>query len=341
MTSLDVNALLQEIDGSAPCGANLEYDPAFLELELNVQGKPEVQYGTTITPPVPPDWKIIKQEALALLNRSRDLRVATPLVRSLLALHGIPGLSDGLALIDRLLDERWDSVHPQLDPDDGLDPTLRINSIAALADRASVLQELMEAEFITLPGLGALSLRQLDYASGELATPKGQTALALSSIEAALADVNPSSLKSAMLALERGAESARRIEASVVRRAGAAQALNLEPLIGALQRMYGMLERHARRETALVPTRVEPRTDAPALVEAPAAASGVITNRAEVVRMLERILAYYQQHEPSSPIPMLLERAKRLAPKNFLEIMEDLAPDSINQLLVIRGRQQT
>jgi type VI secretion system protein ImpA len=36
---------------------------------------------------------------------------------------------------------------------------------------------------------------------------------------------------------------------------------------------------------------------------------------------------------------MLLERAKRLAPMSFMEVMENLAPDSMQQLYVIRGPQ--
>ena len=55
--------------------------------------------------------------------------------------------------------------------------------------------------------------------------------------------------------------------------------------------------------------------------------------------MLDKILAYYQRHEPSSPVPMLLERAKRLTPKSFFEIMEALAPDSMDRLMLIRGPQ--
>ena len=62
-----------------------------------------------------------------------------------------------------------------------------------------------------------------------------------------------------------------------------------------------------------------------------------MTSRADVVRMLDKINQYYQQYEPSSPVPLLLERAKRLVPKNFFEIMEDLAPDGLTQLLVVSG----
>ena len=33
--------------------------------------------------------------------------------------------------------------------------------------------------------------------------------------------------------------------------------------------------------------------------------------------------------EPSSPIPLLLERAKRLVSKDFLEVLADIAPDAL------------
>jgi type VI secretion system protein ImpA len=341
MGIVDVDGLLRELDPAAPCGVNLEYDPAFLELEQNVQGKPEVQYGDTITPAVPPEWKLVKKQALELLERSHDLRIVLPLVRALLVLHGIAGLADGLRLIERLLEERWDSLHPQLDPDDGNDPTLRINSIATLADRASVLRDLGDAAFIHLPGLGPLTLRQLDYASGEVPPPAGQTALAMSTVEAALRDVAPDVLEGATAALAQAHDSVVQIEVILVRQVGSAQALSLDGLTRPLRRMRDLLQRHAQAEDApAAPVEGAPaEPGAPAASGAPAPISGEINSRADVVRMLDKILAYYQRHEPSSPVPMLLERAKRLAPKSFLEIMEDLAPDSINQLLVIRGPQ--
>src|SRR5690242_21313615 len=35
--------------------------------------------------------------------------------------------------------------------------------------------------------------------------------------------------------------------------------------------------------------------------------------------------------EPSSPIPLLLERAKRLVAKDFLEVLAELAPDALGR----------
>jgi type VI secretion system protein ImpA len=42
-------------------------------------------------------------------------------------------------------------------------------------------------------------------------------------------------------------------------------------------------------------------------------------------------------NEPASPVPLLLKRALRLVEKNFFEIMQDLAPDSVAQIKLISG----
>jgi type VI secretion system protein ImpA len=345
MSIVDVDVLLQEVEAGMPCGPNLEYDPLFLELEQNALGKPEVQYGSTIVPAVPPDWKLVKKQAFELLGRSRDLRVAMLLLRALLALHAIPGFAAGIRLIERLADERWDSVHPQLDPDDGNDPTLRINSLATLVDAGAIVRELKDTAFIQLPILGPLSVRVLEVSSGEVPPGAGQSVIAQGSIDAALGDVRPEALLEAASAVTQAHDSAVNLEAVLVRQVGAANALDLGILKRQLRRMREVLAPHLPQTEELETMPDDAATaeaagqDAAARPAAPAAApiTGEINSRADVVRMLDKILAYYQRNEPSSPVPMLIERAKRLAPKNFFEIMEELAPESVNQLKILRG----
>ena len=343
MSIVDVDVLLEDLEEATPCGPNLEYDPAFMELEQTALGKPEVQYGDTIVPAVPPEWKQVKKQALDLLARSRDLRVAMPLVRALLALHAMPGFADGVRLLERLVEERWDSVHPELDPDDDNDPTLRINSLTQLTDPATILRDLRETAFVMLPGLGPLTLRVLDQASGDAPVPEGQSALTSESIEAALADVSDDAMQAATAAVNGALESVVNLEAALVRHVGSAQALNLDALTRQLRRMADLLASRAQAAPDVAP-------DAPLDVDggpeqgaaaAPRAAAitGDVASRADVIRMIDKILAYYQRYEPSSPVPMLLERAKRLAPMSFMEVMENLAPDSLQQLYVIRGPQ--
>jgi type VI secretion system protein ImpA len=344
MSIVDVDVLLEDLEEAAPCGPNFEYDAAFLELEQSALGKPEVQYGDTIVPAAPPEWKHVKKQALDLLARTRDLRVAMPLVRALLALHAMPGFADGVRLLERLVGERWDTVHPQLDPDDGNDPLLRINSLAQLTDPATVLLELRETAFVMLPGLGPLTLRVLEQANGEAPVPDGQTALAQESIDAALADVSDEAMEVATNAVTGALESVTNLEATLAHHVGSTQSLDL-----------GALARPLRRMATLLASRAQAAQDVPAAAPADgdgaleqggaagatraAAITGDVASRADVIRMIDKILAYYQRHEPSSPVPMLLERAKLLAPMSFMEVMENLAPDSLQQLHVIRGPQ--
>jgi type VI secretion system protein ImpA len=346
MADFDIEKLMLEVDPAAPCGPNLEYDPAFVALEQAVLGKQEVQYGKTISAAEPPDWKAIRRSAGELLARSRDLRLVVHLLRANLSLHGIDGLTEGVRLIERLLEERWDSVHPQLDADDGMDPMLRINTLAILSDKATLLKDLKEAPLIVLPVLGPLTFRMLDIATGELAMPDGPGKIPLASIELALADVDTPSLGRAVAALTHAFDSVTNIEALLVRQAGSAKALNLEALTRALKRARDFLghqleKRPAAPGTEAVAETAEGVAGAPngpgRAGVGPAPISGEITGRPDVLLMLDKLLKYYREHEPSSPLPLLLVRARGLVDKNFVEIMEDLAPAGVAQLLVISG----
>jgi len=72
---------------------------------------------------------------------------------------------------------------------------------------------------------------------------------------------------------------------------------------------------------------------------APAATriSGEINSREDVLRSLDRLLAYYSRHEPSSPLPVLLNRAKHLVNADFAAIVRNLIPDGMSQFENLRG----
>lgn len=293
MSRIDVDALLRAVDADAPCGPNLEYDPLFVALEQAVLGKPEVQYGATISAAVPPDWKIVRRMAADLLARSRDLRLVVHLLRASLALDGIDGLADAIRLIERMLDEQWQSVHPVLDADDDMDPTSRLNSLAILADRATVLKEVKEATLLVLPGLGPLSLRTLDVANGELAPADGHDKIALASIELALADVDLATLGAAADALQRAHGSVLNIETLLVRQVGSAQALNLDALTRALKRGADFLAQQlaARPGAAVAPAAAgDPVAPSPPGAAPRPPPAGEIGGRDDVLRALDKLL---------------------------------------------------
>ena len=62
-----------------------------------------------------------------------------------------------------------------------------------------------------------------------------------------------------------------------------------------------------------------------------------IESREDVIRTLDQICAYYKRHEPSSPLPILINRAKRLVAKDFIDIIKNLMPDAVGQAEMLKG----
>jgi type VI secretion system protein ImpA len=132
---------LTPIDGLQICGPELDYDPAFMELERALTVVPEQQIGAYTVPARHPDWPCVQGQAEVLMKRTLDLRVAIALTRAWTWTIGIVGTSAGLQLVDALLARHWDEAHPVLDPDDG-DPVMRLNALDILWSDKGLLGDL-------------------------------------------------------------------------------------------------------------------------------------------------------------------------------------------------------
>jgi type VI secretion system protein ImpA len=64
---------------------------------------------------------------------------------------------------------------------------------------------------------------------------------------------------------------------------------------------------------------------------------GEIHSREDAVRMLEKVCEFIERTEPANPAPLFIRRGQRLMTKNFVEILQELAPESLNQLKQITG----
>jgi type VI secretion system protein ImpA len=67
--------------------------------------------------------------------------------------------------------------------------------------------------------------------------------------------------------------------------------------------------------------------------------SGPIQSREDVIRSLDQVCDWYARNEPSSPVPLLLRRAKRLVNKSFLEAVQDLSPSGVTEVQTIAGAE--
>src|SRR5574340_684481 len=160
--------LIAPVSQSKPCGPELEYDADFMALEQASQGKPERQTGQIVIAAEEPDWPDVRQRAESLFSRTKDLRVAMPLARALIHTDGMAGLASGLKLLQGLLINYWDSVHPGLDPAEANDPATRLNVLADLANPDTVLRDIRAVNFASTGSHARLSVRDVLIAAGKL-----------------------------------------------------------------------------------------------------------------------------------------------------------------------------
>jgi type VI secretion system protein ImpA len=341
-TTITLAPFQAPVSDDAPSGPNLEYDARFLSLEAALRGTAEVEYGSTLTPATPPDWQVVNTLALALITETRDLRIAVALARAGLALHGVAGLAEGLSLLAWLLAQQWDTVHPQLESEDDFDPMLRINVLAALVEPSQLLRELRAAALVQVRALGSFSLRDIDGGREQVRSEEGAEdgSKAIAVIDAAFAAADPEALAATLAALQAARDSMHVIEEQLALRVGASQSLDLAPLAVLITQALAVVRDHVRAASPEAagddPVTEGAAGDAPR-ARASDTAYGSIRSRADVVAMLDRLCTYYAQHEPASPIPLLLQRARRLVDKSFVELLEDLAPDGLAQLARASG----
>jgi type VI secretion system protein ImpA len=341
MPLIDTENLLQPIAGDEPTGTNLEYDSAFAALERSALGKAEQQIGETIVPGEPPDWKVVHEQAAALLGRSKDLRIVSHLVRALLHREGFVGLSEGLLVVCGLLERYWEPLHPRLDPDDQHDPTIRISALAILSD-PQLLLALRSAPLVQSRAFGPISVRDIAIASGEAPAVPDAPKMEMTAVEAAFQDVTDEALEKTATAITRSFEHLRRIEAAFTSSAGVPgpDVTGLTQLLNQANRAIGpRLERRKASAAAAAGTKDENAVHSNG-TGARMATTGEITSREDVVRALDKICDYYARHEPSSPLPLLLHRCKRLATMSFIEIVREMVPDGLSQVEIIAGKRE-
>lgn len=335
--SVNIDSLLAPIQGENACGPNLEYDPQMRSLEEAARGKPEQQFGDTLIPAVEPEWASVADLAAELLGRSKDLRPALHLARAWLRMEGYLGFGRGLALLRGLLEQYWDTLHPQLDPDDGLDPVMRLNALAPLADPTGLLLDLRRAPLAVGKGPAfGLRVRDLELAFGKVTPEAGESAPSEQGALEAIAQLLKE-MPQAAGSLTGAQNDIEAIAAALDQRAGAVRGPDLEPL----RKCARAIAQAVKRATGSAVETPEAAPDAAGAAGGSAGGgSGPIRSREDVLRVLDQVCDWIARNEPSHPAPLVIRRAQRLMRKDFMEIIQDLAPESIRQVEVIVGTEE-
>ncbi|OZI38564.1 hypothetical protein CAL29_02500 [Bordetella genomosp. 10] len=333
--------ILTALDPRLPCGEDLEYDADFLLLQQAAVGKAEQQFGSTIIPADPPDWREVERRAHALLERTRDIRIISHLTQAWTEIRGLPGYAQGLTLAADALERYWEPVHPRLqgEDDEDMDPMPRIYALTSLGDVQGCARSARSASLLS--GVhGQLSLRDAEAVLDGTRTdndayPGGRARLVQSLRAAAMqgsADVN---------AVGEAAAALLRIQELVNARLGAEWAPDYRGILRTLQCVAQQLQDESAAgdgkadvDLADSTNTGAPKVDAPQ-PQRPAPAlrwqDAQIQSRDDAVLMLAKVCAYFDAHEPSHPAPYLIQRAQQLISMRFHDIIRNLAPQGLEQ----------
>jgi type VI secretion system protein ImpA len=336
MTDWNGQDLLAPITDDEPCGKNLEdtdtlasfdayqiFGQASLEPAPKVDGEPTRKEARKSDRP--PNWEEIRDEALAALRTSKDLRLLAHLGAATLRTDGIPAFVQTLSVASQWLGTYWAQVYPLVDED----AILRQNALNCLADPVAVIDGLRRAPLVSSRQHGRFSLRDLDIVAGQVTPAETEARPDEGQIKAAFGATPIADLKSLQENAAGALTAIGTIDAAMRGAAGSDVAPNFEGLSAQFKKMAAAV----RAQLAVHPDGAGTETAGDGSDESGSTvmAVGAIKSRQDAIRALEAAAEFFRRNEPSSPIPLFLDRAKRLVSKDFLEVLADVAPDALPQ----------
>lgn len=373
---IDLALWLNPLDGENPSGADLRNDPAFHELERLTEPQIKVVHDGRNKPAaqstVPVDWQAVLGKAEELRSHGRDLRLLVIVTRALANEQGLAGLVQGLTLIAKTFDAHWETMHPALRPSaTPRDAALRrINALLDLQNSQGLLADLRQMTFFSPRTIGPITGRDLEQGALDDRVMLQEAASGLNNAEkAALVAAHGQLLNRVRSGCAAQADQANAEMTSLIADGQAAiaaldavdTALNgrvdgsgstVPELKRLLQRLLTTLERYSAAETVTngaaspAPAPADPGPPVrnghgaetmASYAEPSAGLPDRISSRDDVVKCLDLVVAFYDRTEPSSPIPHLARRVRRMVHMDFVELMEDLAPSGLKEFRLLAG----
>jgi type VI secretion system protein ImpA len=335
---------LAPLNDATPCGIDLEYDADYVVLFAKITIQPDAQYGHFVGSPEPLNWNEIERDCRKLMMQSKDIRLATLFTRCRTRLAGAPGCAEGLSLLANWLERYPDDIHPQLavDSDRNAALEIRANTLQALTDTEGLLSDLREIALVTSMAT-RLTVRDVERA---FTLPRPTDALAQISVTHQLETLREQ--KPALVAgFDQAQQSLGALENWCKQQLGS-YAPDLSVLAKLLNLIARPLDERSKKEavpnatvfpapditeTQASPSPADPAT-APSITETETPTCATIpapADRQAALEMMGQARLWFEIHEPSSPIPVLLKRAEKFVGKRYAEIAQAIPTDLLAQ----------
>jgi type VI secretion system protein ImpA len=260
------------------------------------------------------------------LLRTRDINLFVWLCRARTRLAEAPGLAQSLTALSAVL-ERWpDAVHPQITVEGERDPAVRANALAALADPDGLLADVREI-VVAANAARHLTVREIERARS---VPRPADTPSPESVAQQLAQLRLSSNGGVELPvdlLSQASRAARQIAAWAQHRLGQ-DAPSLQALIDLLK-PFDEIEPEAGPESK--PAGHSESATRPHVRGA--------TSRDDVLQSIREAREWFENHEPSSPVAVLLRQAEHMVGKRFAEVADAIPLDLLRKWDSAEGRR--
>jgi type VI secretion system protein ImpA len=327
-TRWDAGPLLQPVTAEQPCGESLEDTPLLASFdEFRV-------FGQSIPLDPAPNWGEVRKRAEEALAKSKDLRLLAHLGSALLRTDGLRAFADTLVVASRWLETYWDQTYPLV----AEDVIFRRNALNCFADPVAIVDGLRRLPLVSTRQHGSFTPRDLEIVAGQLQPREGEARPDEAQLNAATAAMATDDLAALHQAVVDAAAALKDIDGRMREAAGAEGAPEFDALstnLAKLKRFLGaqLAARGAGEATG------DDGLDA----GGPAAATmpGAVKSREDAIRALDAVADFFRRTEPSSPVPLFVERAKRLVSKDFFEVLADIAPEALAQARAAGGLRQS
>lgn len=309
-------SLLEPVTDARPCGDDLAFSAEFDQItQARREDDPTLEQGEWQTEVKLADWdRVIDRCSDLLRSRSKDLRLAGWLTEALVKTRGAQGLTEGLALLQALMERFWESLHPQAeqgDQDQRIGNLSWLNARLTHLVRQLPLTQAPDAVYGLAQHEGAMSLH------ARLARGDDQDVIShgLLTVEA----FNQAKLRTPHAFYREQVEVAARARAVLSRLIMTADERfgsdgpSFSSLAHALESWEDMLQRIAR-EVGALGSESRPAHGAPvaaATAESVAAFTPgrAIETRVQALEMLRQVASFFRRTEPHSPVAYLAEKA--------------------------------
>jgi type VI secretion system protein ImpA len=271
----------------------------------------------------------------AQFERTKDVWLAVYLCRAGARSGQLPVVETGAQTLAGLFEQYWDTVHPTIDE---LGVPGRKGPCDSLAARAEFLLPLERTILFAHPRLGAWSGADLERFRSE-----GTEAEGYGMFRAALDELGEEPLREAMTRLEAIEDGFRRADQAFMANAGGEPSPNFGPTyetLGKIRRGLAAFLSSGGAAAAAEQEEVEAGGGGGGGTAASGGRlSGKVDSREDVIRALDAINDYYRRREPSSPVPLVLERAKAWVNMDFMSVLKDISPDGIDEATKVLMRR--